>query len=349
MTADENLLWQNFAKALGAEPRPAKTIHGASGLEHPVLLVAADDRHRRILIVSADPDSRTSALMQADIQASMPEVHVLVARPIIFDVEFVVESFIKLIGKPVIKYRELAQLFEGKGKRAERRRSDMFDKVLGDYPKKMKQADEIVSIPAVNQIIAVIRQLAAFDWMGTLEKVSKRKNANPTIALNVFRGSDLMVEDRTLGLCAVPLYEWSETDWELFKSGADLDAIREKLGELGILQFFFPPADQVALGLADRGQHSQQQIVDAIRNLPADGHPLAAHELIDPDASLDEIIEALIAMGFLVEGELEIIQPTANGGQMRNTVKYRPREGTVSKTLKALPRITLSGSLGSGS
>lgn len=77
--------WRTFSFALGAEPRDHLTIRGASGLDHPVQSLSLDEKSRRLIIVSAEPNPRIGALMQVEVQATMPETHVLVARPVVFD------------------------------------------------------------------------------------------------------------------------------------------------------------------------------------------------------------------------------------------------------------------------
>ncbi|TIO54792.1 MAG: hypothetical protein E5X98_21595, partial [Mesorhizobium sp.] len=85
---DKPPIWESFSKALGAEYRPAKEIQGASGLTHEVQAIAVDDKGNRVILISADPNSRTAALMRIDVQATMPDAKVLVARPLAVDLAF---------------------------------------------------------------------------------------------------------------------------------------------------------------------------------------------------------------------------------------------------------------------
>ena len=63
----------------------ATSIRGGSGQDHPVQAVAVDDKTNRVVIFSAEQNPRIAALMQTDVQVTLPNVHVLVARPVIFD------------------------------------------------------------------------------------------------------------------------------------------------------------------------------------------------------------------------------------------------------------------------
>ena len=81
-TKSGDSFWTTVLRSLEAEPRKAKIIRGASGIDHPVLAAAVDESRRRLIVVSADIDCRTAALAQADIQSTMQNVQVLTIRPL---------------------------------------------------------------------------------------------------------------------------------------------------------------------------------------------------------------------------------------------------------------------------
>lgn len=60
--------------------------------------------------------------------------------------------------------------------------------------------------------------------------------------------------DITAGLCPLPLYEFTDEELELLFFKPDVDATRAILTRHEIQQYFFPPPDQVVLGLIDREQ-----------------------------------------------------------------------------------------------
>src|SRR5262249_29831808 len=89
---DQTRLWRSFSDAIGAELRQARSIRGASGIDHPVQAIAVDDKGGRVIVVSAEHNSRVAALMQGDIQASISSARVLVARPSAIDLSAIARS-----------------------------------------------------------------------------------------------------------------------------------------------------------------------------------------------------------------------------------------------------------------
>jgi hypothetical protein len=75
-------VWDVFGRALGAEPRDNPSIRGASGLDHAVEAISVDDKNRRVIIFAAEPNPRIAALMQVDIQATMPDAGCLSLDPL---------------------------------------------------------------------------------------------------------------------------------------------------------------------------------------------------------------------------------------------------------------------------
>ncbi len=166
----------------------------------------------------------------------------------------------------------------------------------------------------------------------------KRFEAAPgdvAIPLSNFLTVDSMEADRRVGICPIPLYEFSERDWDLFLTGADIEAIAERLKEMGIFQYFFPPGDQVALGLAERANVDAGLLATTIEAAPGIGHPLGTPEIIKDARKAAELIERLQDAGFLVEGELGM-EATEKGSAARAIVKFRPRESFLTKLLQRL-------------
>jgi hypothetical protein len=77
--------------------------------------------------------------------------------------------------------------------------------------------------PALTQITGVIQRLGYLDWTQVLEATNVGTDS-PKLSFAKLREMDNMAIDRQHGICALPLYELSENDWELFKSGTRLAA-----------------------------------------------------------------------------------------------------------------------------
>ena len=140
--------------------------------------------------------------------------------------------------------------------------------------------------------------------------------------------------DSELGVCAIPVHEFDPNELEVIHSGTDSDAIGTILRQHDILQYFFPAPDQTALGLIDRGQHSIQSIDEIARVAPELGHPYGSSEIVTAE-SLPSLIDELQERKLVVEGEVGL-ELTADGEQQRATIKFKPREGLISKIINRI-------------
>jgi hypothetical protein len=105
-------IWGAFGRALGAEPRTSRTIRGVSGLDHLVEGISVDDKGNRVIVFAAEPNPRVAALMQVDIQATMPTARVLVARPIAFDFAAIARGLVQQVGQPEIDFVQVKRQIE---------------------------------------------------------------------------------------------------------------------------------------------------------------------------------------------------------------------------------------------
>lgn len=231
----EVTFWENFLRAAEVQPQQVRIIQGISGIEHAVLAAGVDPPRRRLIVVSAEPDARTAALMQADLQSAFRGVQVMLARGLV-----------------------------GVG------------------------------------------------------------------------GTDASEQDRRMGLCAVPFDDFTPDEFELFNAREDVEEVKAVLRRHDVLQYFFPPPDQLALGLIERGQiNSIPQLIDLLVKTPDLGHPFASTEIMPPRQSFMEIIEELQARQLVLRGAggFEI---TEEGRALRSRVSDKPREGLISKILNRL-------------
>jgi hypothetical protein len=321
----DKAIWTAFGSALGAEPREDTVIQGASGIEHVVQSIAVDDTNNRVIVVAAEPNPKIAALLQIDVQATMPATNVLVVRPIVFDVAAIARQLASELGSAQLDLAALRSRFDSEleGKDSQ----TVFSTGIGAIIKPFGTVFEHLSLPPVNQIIDVVQQLSFLDW-GELGRSIKDNPNNLIIPLAGLLTRDTMSADLAFGVCPVPLYEFTDDDWDNLLSGKRREEVADRLKQLGIYQYFFPPADQIALGVSDLTTNPRSALVSAIQRVPDIGHVWGPMELVSGDVSVSEVIEALMDNGLLVEGELNV-EVTEAGQAARTTVKFRPREGLL--------------------
>lgn len=318
--------WNSFCSALETEPREHKQVQGASGITHQVQAIGVDDARKRVVLVSAEHDPRIAALMQNDVQASMPDVKVVVARPISFDIASAARVLFALVNQGEIGIAQLTDALSGKdGKPPTAQRASLEDLIAAiglSYTK--------ASIPALSNVVNFVQQLAHLDW-DTLIQSSQADPNNPTLRLEPLLNLDNLRNDLRFGVCPVPLYDFRRDEWETFASGNKTDEIRSTLERLNIRQYFFPPADQLILGVLERGINTDQRLLATAELAPKIGHPLGENEILNA-RDLPEVLAGLRELGYVAEGEhgLEISE---QGRSVRSVIRFRPRESLFSKLL----------------
>jgi hypothetical protein len=108
--SEDRAFWDGVIRAAGAEPREARLIRGISGLEHPVAGVGVDEDGRRLVVISTAPEARSAAMAQADIQATMQNVQVVVARPVVVDMAAFAKELGAALGRPEIGSEDFARI-----------------------------------------------------------------------------------------------------------------------------------------------------------------------------------------------------------------------------------------------
>ena len=333
-------LWKTLTLALDAELREDVTITGSSGLNHPVQAIAVDESSRRVIIISAEASPRMAALMQVDVQVTMPDFKVLVARPVAVDLGTLARKTLDSFGIPQIDVENARVFFSQLSAMPEEdvkllvgpNTQDVFKNALAVYEK--------TGLPAMTQILDAVMQAERIPWKEIL-RVFGDKAASGTLDLRDLLQSDGMKADLAAGVCPIPLYEFTEADFEIFESTGRVDEARSRLRGLGVLQYFFPPTDHISLGLVDQGVSKVGEIVDVASELPAMGHPFGTVELIDSPSDLVEVIGQLHELGYVAEGE-HGYEVSEKGRSVRSIVKFRPREGLLTKLLN---RVSLSASI----
>ena len=313
--------WKIFVQGVECRPIETTVIRGASGLEHHALCIGIDEARKRLVFVSDDQDPRAAVLIRGDVQAALSSFHVIFARaiqvnlgragrelmePVAFDKEAledpmfivnVLKGAIEIGLKPLTRLRSLGVLtFES------------VDKI--DF-----------GLHTFNRAIA--QKLPKFE-----EERWKEKNA---FLLKLLREYDPLAEDLRYGVCPIPLYDFSDKQFESMLEEQNAEVVQEILRQHDIFQYFFPSSDHLALGLIDRGISNKNALLTELRRLPKEGHPYGRSEITDARTLLKTIGE-LQERGLVVEGGLTI-ETSEKGTAVRQTVKFKPREGLVSKII----------------
>jgi len=332
--AEKRQLWKILSAALDAELREDTVIRGVSGLNHAVQAIAVDDRTKRVIIVSAEANPRMAALMQVDVQATMSDTKVLVARPVTIDISSMARKIFAPLDMSRIDMAQ-AQAFVRniKGLNPEETRSALGPEFI-EVIENAKIVLEKVTLPAVNTIQDLIGQAERLPWKEIMAVFEESKTVDGAIDLSSLIATDSIDADLRAGVCPIPLYEFGESDFEIFTSDRRIDDARERLRQFGIRQYFYPPADQVALGLVDQGFSQEQTVARMAEQAPRLGHPFGERELVEPSAVVD-ILAQLKALGYVAEGE-HGLEVSEKGRIVRSTVRYRPREGLLTKLINRI-------------
>lgn len=321
-------IWEAFCTALGTEHRDAKEIAGASGILHPVQAIGVDDKGKRIVVVSGEYNPRIAALMRIDIQATMPGVRVLVARPLALDIAhaarkmFFTEEGTLDVSK-VVLLASAPDLGDG---------AEEFVKThYGPAATALLDSMTRSKLPFGSHVLNLVEQLTSMKW----DKVNPPQDKSGWMQtavdmLTQFSMMDNLAADRAQGICPIPTYELTDSDWDLFHGNKHLDEIQTRLKELNIYQYFYPPADSLALGLIDNGLATNSEIAEGIALAQSQGHAVSKNSLISDVTQLSDIMEQLKAGGYAMEGEFTT-ELTEEGKAIRQTVKIRPSEGLLQK------------------
>jgi hypothetical protein len=321
---DTKQIWKSLGSAIGVEVREATTIPGISGQDHPVQAVGVDDKAGRVVIFSAEPSPPIAALMQTDVQATLPDAKVLVARPVIFDLSEIARRVVA-----TSDIQSLTTLLKQLGTNGQQKNEEL-NRTIGPAIKPLFDAAARVRLPFAVQVMDIVEQITNMDWQSTLQAPSLETFLSTVLSMTTI---DSAAADRQLGICPIPLYDFSEADYELLLSGKDIDELRARLKALGIYQYFFPAPDQLLLGLADKQVTKDGSLVLAAEQAPPHGHPLGDPELLKDPRNLLETLEELKGIGYVADAEFGL-EITEKGRSVRQTINVRPREGLINKISK---------------
>jgi hypothetical protein len=211
--------WTSVSRALGAEFREGDSITGASGIAHPMQAISVDDKSKRLILFSSEPDPRVAALIQGDIQATMPDTNVLVARPTVYDLGALVRTLFTDAASAILSFEQFNAFFAEFNTipESERRKfiteGNLFDKfsMVG----RMAKAVEHIPLPALTHAGALLQQASLINWSQVLETLKQSgdgKQLVGSISLAKLYEFDSTAIDRAYGVCPVPLYQLEEKD-----------------------------------------------------------------------------------------------------------------------------------------
>jgi hypothetical protein len=313
--------WQNLLRALEAEPHQASLVRGVSGLEHPIIAAGIDKNRRRLLLVSGEHDARSAAIAQLDIQRVVESIQVIVMRPIAINLAPLAKQIMGFLGganvSPDRWQEKMKVLREGEMNAAIEQSFSLYGPAL-----------DVATLNWVAQIMQVVQQLSMIDIKAG-DGVGDGSPAG-TIGFGKLANLDPAELDRHLGICPLPLYQLDPIDATTIQSGSDIEAVRDVLRRREILQFFFPSADHLALGLVDRGLQDPTAVLNELSKAPDIGHPFGPPELTPSGLPIGDTIDALQDKGYLVEGEIGV-EMTGMARSIRANIRFKPREGIVSK------------------
>lgn len=307
-----------------------ESLRGASGISHDFVAAGADEDRGRLVVVSSEADASSAALAQADIQAALSDVQVVVARPVVIDLAALGRSIEERSGRPALTTGDLAQaqdIEQAEDKEAQQRINEEIAQVFAPLAQQVTNARAVGSINLMQGLGQLLEQVMKAKW-----QVPSGDPDSPIVDFSRLLAIEASETDAELGVCAVPIYGFEPAELEVIHSGTKSDEIEEILRRHGIFQYFFPAPDQTALALIDRGQRSLETIQDTAESAPEIGHPYGQTELVDQTMDVPTLIDALQERKLVVEGEVGY-ELTEDGRQQRATVRFKPREGFVSKLI----------------
>jgi hypothetical protein len=347
MATFEDSFWNSFSEAIGFVPREDFSLTGASGLSHRFFSVSVDEERKRLLTVSREMDPKISALVHNDVMLAHGDYNLMTVRPVTFDINHFAKLISEIVGAEEIDVTQIQQAMKSFSTRAQTlpELTGTTSDDLGEYFDQMIglaglapplvsaiRASALSGLGGSDQFVLLIRQLSALDFSQLFRRTP---DDGSMFSLKPLLNFDTSAVDRASGLCPIPLYELSESDWEEFSSNAEPENIREKLGSLGVSQYFYPPADHNALALIDRGVRTLKGLAETAKVTEQLGHAIVEPEVVGGAQDVEAIVRRLQDRNLIVEGEMGLTVTEA-GQELRATVKFRPREGVFSKVINRM-------------
>ncbi len=251
-------------------------------------------------------------------------LQVIVARPVVMDLSAIGRSAEASSGSPTVTGRDLATI-SAEGEDAQAKLLELFGPLISQ----IRNVMSVGSIDFTQGFLQVAEQIPKLKW-GDL---SDSDPDSPIIDLSGLLMRSLGPSDEELGVCPIPIVEFSGDELELINNGTNSSGIQTLLREKSILQYFFPPPDQTALALVERGFGSAEQIIEAVATAPDIGHPFGETEIAPSGSSLTKILEVLEEKKLTVDAEVTGVALTDLGEEAQGTFRISTRESFITKLI----------------
>lgn len=319
--------WSNLVRAVGGVPGDLEALRGASGISHQVVVAGADDAGQRLIVISAAGDARTAALAHADLQTAFAPIRVILARPVVIDLPKAAAQLSRMIGRTTLSSADLSAIPGSPDQEAIQEAIQPYIDSLGQLAKQW--FDNAAGVQNIGFVIGFLQ------FVDQMRLIKFDSSEGLQIDLSGLVASSSTEPDELFGICPVPLHSFSGEEMETVSSGRSIDEVVGILRRQGIYQYFFPPADQLALGLADRTTATASQLMEALGSAPKLGHPFGENEVLPAGLRLAQVVDALMDRKLLVAGEVDL-KVSQEGEKLRAKVKFGPRESVVSKVINRL-------------
>lgn len=320
----ESNFWSGFFEALDLDVKNVDELQGASGIRHKILSVGVDEKLKRLVIVQDEQDARILSIVQADVQARVKDYNVLMVRPISINLSSAFQGIGFLLGGNAFTQKDLAYLSVKDenneiAKEGKERLENLINFISPQVEIIQKTKPNLVSV-----FQEVVSQLSHLKFLQDI-----KENTNFSIDFQEILTYNPVLYDNNLGICSIPLFQFSIDEAESFFKKKNHDVNKTILKKHGIYQFFYPPIDALALGFIDQEVYKPTDLIKQIENVPNYGHPFGDNELIDA-TKLNHIVDALKEKGLVVEGEFSL-GITEDGTEKRMLVKFSPRESIFKR------------------
>jgi hypothetical protein len=322
-TNDERRFWDNILRAVHTTPRRAVSVAGASGLSHNVMAIGVDDASKRLVVVSPEHDGRTAALVQSDIQGAYTDYRVLTIRPAAVSVSKLAQAIRAMSGSHIMTQETFDAI---------QKDQSQLHAALTTSIGNVVSLSTRLALRKLPQILEFIQQLGRLNITAADLTGSTPPSGKFAIDLSNLLSYDPIAADREVGVCGFPFYDFSDDAVDSIVAAPSAEAVAETLRQRDIFQYFYPAPDHVALGLVERGISKPSTLTSMLDEVPQLGHPYGQTEIVEAQQSVIKAVNALQTRSLLVEGEFGF-ELTDEGMRIRSTVRFKPKEGLVSKLI----------------